>query len=55
MKNAYLEGRRIQPGCKHMLGCKCEIPYHLRPSTSAEQKMEKRIRGKANAKELTGG
>lgn len=28
--------RRIQPGCMHQLGCKCDPPYWLREPTEQE-------------------
>jgi len=28
--------RRIQPGCMHMLGCKCDPPMWLRDPSPAE-------------------
>jgi len=34
--DAYRYPRRIQPGCQHMLGCKCDPPYWLRNPTPAE-------------------
>lgn len=41
-RNAYTEPRRIQPGCTHHLGCKCDVPYHLRESTLSEKRFEAR-------------
>jgi len=34
--DAYQFARRIQPGCLHMLGCKCDPPYWLRPPSPQE-------------------
>ena len=34
--DAYRFPRRIQPGCQHQLGCKCDPPYWLRLPTPAE-------------------
>lgn len=36
MLDAYRYPRRIQPGCQHQLGCKCDAPYWLREPTPAE-------------------
>lgn len=36
----YTNERRVQPGCQHNLGCKCEPPYWLRLSTPIEQARE---------------
>jgi hypothetical protein len=36
MLDAYRYPRRIQPGCQHILGCKCDAPYWLREPTPAE-------------------
>ena len=38
--NAYRKARKINPGCQHLLGCKCEPPYWLRESTQAETEIE---------------
>lgn len=40
MKDAFTQPRNIRPGCQHQLGCKCDIPYHLRASTEIEQARE---------------
>jgi len=40
--NAYTEPRITRPGCQHNLGCKCQVPYHLRPSTIEELIHEER-------------
>lgn len=34
--DAFRFPRRIQPGCQHQLGCKCDPPYWLRQPTAAE-------------------
>lgn len=34
--DAYTYPRRIQPGCQHQLGCKCDPPMWLRPPSPAE-------------------
>lgn len=34
--NAYVRGRKFAEGCQHRLGCKCEIPFWLRPFSPAE-------------------
>lgn len=34
--DAYTIPRRIQPGCQHQLGCKCDPPYWLRDPTPVE-------------------
>lgn len=36
MKDAFSQPRRVNPGCQHGLGCGCDIPHHLRPSTPIE-------------------
>lgn len=41
--NAYQHQRLIRPGCEHRLGCKCDTPYWLRPSTPSELVTESRI------------
>lgn len=38
--DAYSRARRVQPGCQHYLGCKCEAPYWLRDSSPVEQSRE---------------
>lgn len=38
--DAYRHPQRVSPGCQHQLGCKCERPYWLRPSSQAELKRE---------------
>jgi hypothetical protein len=43
-KNAYTDTRRIQPGCEHRLGCKCETPFWLRERTTSEIEFEARHR-----------
>lgn len=40
MKDAYSQPRVEKPGCQHRLGCKCDVPYHLRESTLVEQDRE---------------
>lgn len=39
--DAYTQARRVQPGCQHHLGCKCGVPYYLRPSSPAELRRER--------------
>lgn len=34
--DAWEVPRKIQPGCPHQLGCKCEPPFWLRSPTQAE-------------------
>ena len=34
--DAYRFARRVQPGCQHQLGCKCDPPYWLREPSAAE-------------------
>jgi hypothetical protein len=40
--NAYTDSRIVRPGCQHMLGCKCEIPFWLREQTPRETEFENR-------------
>lgn len=42
--DAYTQPRRLTPGCQHQLGCKCDPPYWLRPSTGVEFYHEERYR-----------
>lgn len=35
--DAYQQPRRIQEGCQHGLGCKCQPPYWLREPSPAER------------------
>lgn len=39
-KDAYTQPRLAKEGCQHHLGCKCDVPYYLRPSTLAEKGRE---------------
>jgi len=39
-RDAYATKREERPGCQHQLGCRCDTPYHLRPSTRPEQQRE---------------
>lgn len=48
--NAFTEPRKVQPGCQHQLGCKCEVPYHLRPSTPEERRIEERYQRREPAR-----
>ena len=41
--DAYTQARVLRPGCQHHLGCKCSVPYHLRPSSPAELRRERLI------------
>jgi hypothetical protein len=34
--------RTVKSGCQHLGGCGCDVPYHLRESTPAEQRFEAR-------------
>lgn len=43
--NSYRRARRISPGCQHNLGCRCDPPYWLRPSTPEEEAIEERLYG----------
>lgn len=36
--NAYTDPRVVRPGCQHQLGCKCPIPFWLRPSSPEEER-----------------
>lgn len=41
MKDAYAQPRVSREGCQHFQGkCKCDVPYHLRPSTPPELQRE---------------
>lgn len=42
MKDSFSEPLSIRPGCQHQLGCRCEVPYYLRPSTPVERRKELR-------------
>jgi hypothetical protein len=44
--DAYQYPRKIRPGCQHQLGCGCDPPYWLRPSSPEEQAREAKIQGK---------
>lgn len=49
--NAYRQGRYLVPGCDHNGPyCKCDPPFHLRPSTLAEEAIADRIYGMAESK-----
>jgi hypothetical protein len=43
--NAYRRPRKTQPGCQHMLGCKCEAPFWLRQPSAAEEAFAARYFG----------
>lgn len=43
--NAYRIPQELRPGCQHQLGCRCDPPFWLRPSTSAEEAIADRIYG----------
>lgn len=45
--NAYRRPQMLRPGCTHQLGCRCDPPYWLRPSTPAEEAIAERIYGTA--------
>ncbi len=45
--NAYRRAQMLRPGCTHQLGCRCEAPFWLRPSTPAEEAIADRIYGVA--------
>lgn len=50
--NAYRRAPVLRPGCQHQLGCRCEPPFWLRPSSPAEEAIADRIYGHAeNAEE----
>lgn len=34
--DAYRNPRRVAEGCQHRLGCRCDIPFWLRPFSPAE-------------------
>lgn len=44
LRNAYVNARRVQPGCEHRLGCKCDPPFWLRDRTEPEKEFELRVR-----------
>ncbi len=44
--DAYLYPRKVRIGCQHQLGCGCDPPYWLRPSSPEEQVREAKIQGK---------
>lgn len=46
--NAFELPRKLTPGCQHRLGCKCQPPYWLRPSTPQELAREEKIQGNSN-------
>lgn len=41
--DAYRYPQQLQPGCQHLLGCKCTPPYWLRDSSPAEQLREQKL------------
>jgi hypothetical protein len=43
--NAYRRAPVLRPGCTHQLGCRCDPPFWLRPSTPAEEAIADRIYG----------
>jgi hypothetical protein len=43
MLDAYRNPLAVRPGCQHQLGCKCQAPYWLRPSTAAEELTEAQL------------
>lgn len=46
--NAYELPRLVKEGCQHRLGCRCQPPYWLRPSTPSELSREEKIQGSSN-------
>lgn len=42
--DAFTQPRVVRPGCQHNLGCRCEAPYWLRPSSLIEQQRESLLR-----------
>lgn len=42
--DAYRYARRLQSGCMHQLGCRCGVPYWLRPSSASELELERWLR-----------
>ena len=48
--DAYLYPRKVRVGCQHQLGCGCDPPMWLRPSSPQEQTREAKIQGKQEAK-----
>lgn len=51
--NSYTEPRVVRPGCQHNLGCKCQVPYWLRPSTPEEERQEALLRTSSAKLEFT--
>lgn len=49
--DAYRFPPKLQPGCQHQLGCKCDPPFWLRASSPAEEEREKALQPPAK----TGG
>lgn len=48
--NAYSRSRYVEQGCDHNGPyCKCDPPFHLRPSSPAEEATANRIYGVAEA------
>jgi hypothetical protein len=45
--NAFRRAPVLRPGCQHQLGCRCDPPYWLRPSSPAEQAIADRLYGVA--------
>lgn len=43
--NAYRKPQSVRPGCTHQLGCRCDPPFWLRESSSAEDAIADRIYG----------
>jgi hypothetical protein len=41
--DAYLYPRKVRAGCQHQLGCGCDPPYWLRPSSPEEEAREAKI------------
>jgi hypothetical protein len=39
--DAYRYARWTAEGCQHRLGCKCQVPFWLRPSSEAELERER--------------
>lgn len=43
MKDAFSQPQSTRSGCQHMMGCKCDAPFHLRASTPVERRKEQRL------------
>lgn len=44
MYDAYRLPQEVRPGCTHQLGCRCQPPFWLRPSSSIEEARAERMR-----------